>query len=134
VRGFSIAGEYSPVLEDAVVMKSSRGDIPEPTHIPAAAAMAGSYDSQYVAVHGVVNDIRTTTTGSILGLVSDGLRFEAVGPDVSALQSLRPGSIIEVRGICQLLVDHSPLSVQGFSVIFDSPVHGGPPSGSDGCC
>jgi diguanylate cyclase (GGDEF)-like protein len=122
VRGFLASGEYSPVLEDAVLDVISPGKMPEPETISAKTAFDGIYDSEYVSVRASLAAVRSFASGTTLVLSDKGTFFEALGPASPRLSSLRIGSDIEVRGICRVSVDRKNfVSVNGFSVAFDSP-------------
>jgi diguanylate cyclase (GGDEF)-like protein len=123
VRGFLRPGEYSPSLEDAVVGRIGKGALPDPEGITAAMAVDGSHDSEYVAMQGTLSAVRQFRNGVTLVLNDGGSYFEATGPASLDLGSLRLGSQIEVRGICQVTLDrtHVPFSINGFTMTFDSP-------------
>jgi diguanylate cyclase (GGDEF)-like protein len=122
VRGFVVAEAFSPALEDAVITVISAGPPVQARPITAAAALAGHYDSQYVSMRATLAAVRSSSDGTVLILNSKGTLFEALGPASSELDSLRTGSEIEVRGVCQAAVDRTGFpSVRGFSLAFDSP-------------
>ncbi len=121
VRGFVIPGDYSPVLEDAVVIREASGSLPTPTAATAKAAFDGASDSTFVAMHGTLTAIHSDANSTVLVLNDKGTFFTAVGPFSTELSSLRPGSEVEVRGVCQVLVDRFPFSIRGITLAFDSP-------------
>lgn len=123
VRGFILPGEYSPVLEDAVVERLSAGTLPWPQPISAKTALDGGYDSEYVQISGTLTDLRTSPRGVVLTVNNSGTFFEAAGPSNDALSSLRLRSQVSVRGVCQVMLDRSsiPYTVHGFTLKFDSP-------------
>ncbi len=102
VRGFVTPGEYSPALEDAVVTREARGNLPAPIQTSAKSALDGANDSTYVAMRGTVTAVHSDTSSTILVLNDKGTFFNAVGPFSSELSSLRPGSEVEVRGVCKV--------------------------------
>ena len=53
-------------------------------------------------------------------LNDNGKLFEAFGPSSAKFNALRPGSELEIRGVCRILVDRTRHSVAGFNLIFDS--------------
>ena len=133
VRGFLLAGEYSPVLEDAAVERQSSSGMPQAQRITPKAAQEGPHDSEYVSMRGTLAAIRSSSNGLNLLLNSGGTYFEAVGPATSELNSMRLGSQLEVRGICRVVLDRGnlPFSIRGFTLAFDSPasvsvLHRGP--------
>ena len=121
VRGFITPGDYSPALEDAVVTRDAGGDLPKPTEISAKSALEGANDSGYVSVRGTLTAIHTDPSSTILVLNDKGTFFNAAGPPNGDLASLRTGSEVEVRGVCQVLVDRFPFDIRGFTLAFDSP-------------
>lgn len=123
VRGFILPGEYSPVLEDAVVQRISSGTLPWPQPISAKTALEGGYDSEYVQIPGTLTDLRTSPRGVVLTVNNGDTFFEAAGPANDDLSSLRLGSQVSVRGVCQVMLDRSsiPYTVHGFTLKFDSP-------------
>jgi diguanylate cyclase (GGDEF)-like protein len=121
VRGFITPGDYSPALEDAVVTRETGGDRPKPIQITAKTALEGANDSSYVSMRGTLTAIHTDPTSTTLVLNDKGTFFNAVGPAGSDLTSLRTGSEVEVRGVCQVLADRFPFSIRGFTLAFDSP-------------
>jgi len=121
VRGFVLAGDYSPALEDAVVTRDASGDLPKPTVVSARSALAGTYESGYVSMRGTLTAINSDRESTTLVLNDKGTFFDAIGPSSSDLTSLRVGSEVEVRGVCQVLVDRFPFSIHGFTLAFDSP-------------
>ena len=121
VRGFVIPGDYSPALEDAVVTPDAPGDVPKPVQVSAKSALGGGHDSRYVAMRGTLTAVHPDGNSTILVLNDKGTFFDATGPSSSDLTSLRLGSEVEVRGVCQVLVDRFPFSIRGFTLAFDSP-------------
>jgi len=122
VRGFLTTGEYSPVLEDAVVDVISHGSMPQPQAISVKSALEGIHDSHYVSMRSSLAAVRASADGTILVLNDKGTFFEAFGPSSGRLSSLRTGSDIELRGVCRVSVDRTSfVSVNGFSLAFDSP-------------
>lgn len=121
VRGFVTPGDYSPVLEDAVVTREASGSLPNPASASAKPAFDGATDSTYVAMRGTVTAVHSDANSTVLVLNDKGTFFNAVGPFNAELSSLRPGSEVEVRGVCQVLVDRFPFSIRGISLSFDSP-------------
>lgn len=123
VRGFILQGEYSPVLEDAVVERLSAGPLPRAQNITAKMALEGAFDSEFVQMSGRLTDLRSSPKGIVLTLNDGGTFFEVAGPSNDDLSSLRLGGQVAVRGICQVMLDRSsiPYTVHGFTLRFDSP-------------
>ncbi len=120
-RGFVLAGEYSPVLEDAVVSVTASGSALKPELISAKTALEGRHDSGYVSMRAALAAVRPNADRTILVLNDKGTFFEAVGPASSDLDSLRAGSEVEIRGVCRVSFDRTRFSVNGFTLAFDSP-------------
>src|SRR6266568_4556610 len=120
VRGFVLSGEYSPMLEDAAVT-TAPGKRPAAELVSAKSALDGHYDSAYVSMRGTLTSVRSSSGGTTLVLNDHGTFFEAAGPASPQLDSLRLGSELEVRGVCQVSVDHIQFVVRGFVLAFDSP-------------
>jgi diguanylate cyclase (GGDEF)-like protein len=121
IRGYVTNGEYSPVLEHATIASRSPGKLPEPFAITAKSALEGHSDSEYVVIKANLTAIRSSSDGAILILNGSGTLFEAFGPASEKLNSLRPGSELEIRGICRVRVDRSRnYSLAGFNLVFDS--------------
>lgn len=123
VRGFLRPGDYSPALEDAVVTVTGQGALPEPEYVTAKHAADGPYDSEYVAMRGILTDVRSSPGGVMLVINDRGTYFDAIAPSEEGVLPMRLGSEIEVRGICQVTLDrtHVPYSISGFTLAFDSP-------------
>jgi diguanylate cyclase (GGDEF)-like protein len=64
--------------------------------------------------------VRSSPKGAILILNDNGTLFEALGPASEKLNSLRPGTELEIRGICRVQVDPTLHAVSGFNLAFDS--------------
>ena len=121
VRGFVSVGQYSPLLEHSVVTSRSPGVLPKPELVSAKSALEGRYDSEYVVMRATLSEVRASPDGDILVLNDAGSFFDAVGPASSKLSSLRPGSQLEVHGVCRVSVEKARFSVEGFTLAFDSP-------------
>ncbi len=121
VRGFVLSGEYSPVLEDAAVNTIGPGTPPAAELVSAKSALEGHYDSAFVSMRGTLTSLRSSSAGTTLVLNDHGTFFEAVGPTSPELDSLRIGSELGVRGVCQVSVDRIQFAVRGYVLAFDSP-------------
>jgi hypothetical protein len=121
VRGFVVPGEYSPALEDATVSRGVHAQLPDAKRISSKEAAEGQYDSRYVSVRGVLTAIRQSTDETILLLNDHGTFFQAFGPANANFSWLRPGSEIDIRGVCRVSFDQTRQSINGFMLNFDSP-------------
>ncbi len=120
VRGFVTNGDYSPMLEHAMVISRSLAKLPEAYPITVKSALDGHYDSEYVVMKANLATVRSSPDGAILILNDNGMLFEAFGPSSAKFNALRPGSELEIRGVCRVLVDRTRHSVAGFNLFFDS--------------
>ena len=120
VRGFATNGVYSPMLAHSVIISHTPGKLPDPYSITAKSALEGHYDSEYVTMRANLTAVRSSPNGAILVLNDNGTLFEAFGPAGDTVNSLRPGSELEIRGICRVQVDRTRYSVGGFNLAFDS--------------
>lgn len=101
--GFPTPGQYSPILEDAVVRRVGVGAAPVPVSVSAEQALTGNFDAQVVRIEGRLLD-RTHVAGEqILALQEASTMFTAT---VSALRydnmlaSLPAGSRLQLTGVC----------------------------------
>jgi diguanylate cyclase (GGDEF)-like protein len=120
VRGFATNGEYAPLLQHSIIISDARGKLPDPYSITAKSALEGHYDSEYVSTRANLTAVRSSPNGTVLVLNDNGTLFEAFGPASDMLNSLLPGSELEIRGICRVQVDRTRYSVGGFNLLFDS--------------
>jgi len=129
VIGFAAAGEYTPVLQDAVFQKISTGPPPTPVFITAEEAFSGNYNSQLVRIEGHLLDRMATSTEQVLTLQAGKYTFNAFleGGRGDDLASVRNGSLVELTGVCQVQADQSRqnqsgrISIQSFRLLFRSP-------------
>ena len=123
VLGFPAAGDYTQILQDAIFRIISHGATPAATDVTTAIALAGTTDSELIRIRARLLDKALTRREGLLVLQSDDHVFSAslAGPGtVSALDSLRAGSLVQVTGVCTVQVDekHSPRS---FQILLRSP-------------
>ncbi len=104
-----------------MVSVTASGSALKPELISAKTALEGRHDSGYVSMRAALAAVRSSTDGTILVLSDKGTFFEAFGPASFELDSLRPGSEIEIRGVCRVSMDRARFSVSGFALAFDSP-------------
>jgi diguanylate cyclase (GGDEF)-like protein len=123
VRGFLRQGEYSPAVEDAVIAREGPGALPQAERVSPVGLDLGRHDSEYVTMVGVLTSIRPARESTTLVLNENGTYFDVVAPSSERMGSLRPGSVVEVRGIFNVTLDrsHVPYTVSGFEVQIDSP-------------
>lgn len=104
VSGDVHSGEFSPTLENATVrVLWERTPLP-PLSVTAAQASTGRYDATFVEMQGLLTGWRHGPGKRLVLDLQDGPQsFNAIlnpGRSDSLLTSLRPGSVMRVRGIC----------------------------------
>ncbi len=122
VVGFPSIGDFTSVLEDAVVRSAGRAPVPPPTKLTAAEGLLGAYDAERVEVEGTVLYRSRTPTEQALVLNGDGTEFTAAlpvrGPGFPA--KLAPGSRVRVTGVCHILVTRKK-TPEAMELLLDSP-------------
>ena len=100
--GFASAAEYSPVLEDAVVIFTGSGPSPAPVNLVSDDMVSGNYDGQLIQidaylVHQVAyvgEQVMTLNTGKHIFNA-----YYSQVPDAQAMPIYRPGSLVRLSGI-----------------------------------
>ena len=108
VVGFPAMGEYSLMLEDAVFRPVSGGPTVAATMVTAQDALKGEHDGQLIRIAGQLVNQDLTSTDPTLVMSSGGMLFFAVlpsGANAAEISSWRPGSELELTGICAMEVD-----------------------------
>jgi signal transduction histidine kinase len=103
--GFVAQGEYTPVLQDAVVRKVSSGPALEPLRVTPDEALKGNYDCRLIQLSVKLLDRALKGTERYLILQSGDFIFQAhikqqSGQDEFSL--LQNGSRVSVTGICRI--------------------------------
>jgi hypothetical protein len=103
VVGFPARGEYTPVLEDAVVRKIGTGKEPEIPSVDVNEILTGAHDCRLVQLPAkVLGNVQRGLNRFFL-LESGGLTFQAFIPQgfiYGNLADLKEGSEVVVRGVC----------------------------------
>jgi len=123
VVGFPAAGEYTPILEDAVFRRLSGGPAPKPVEISAAQALAGGFDAYLVRVKARLLNLTVQAADPVLVFQSGKTVFDVQmrGTDSKAkFPKLEPGSQIQLTGVCSVSVDDSRVPVS-FRLLVRSP-------------
>ena len=123
VVGFPAAGDYTPVLEDALFRRIDTGPSPQPIEISAAQALAGGFDTHLVRIKARLLNITTHATDPVLVFQSGRTVFDVQmrGTDWKAkFPKLEPGSQIQLTGICSVNVDDNRMPVS-FRLLLRSP-------------
>ena len=128
VSGFPSLGDYSAVMRDALVRAVGRAPRPASMSITAERALTGGHDAALVRIRGRLLD-RIDTGGEHVLVLQDGAHvFNAVwqadeGADWGAIASFRPGSVLDVVGVCLVKTDGaaSQRAPRGFRILLQSP-------------
>ncbi len=124
VAGFPSIGDYTDILDSAVLRRIGTAPLPPPIRLTPAEALAGVHDAESIEIVGTLTERHFDPNGmSSLRLTDAGIAFHSIlSPDVSAdfLRSLQPGSRLRVRGICivHTSFDKTP---QTFDIVLRSP-------------
>ncbi|HXE79641.1 MAG TPA: response regulator [Vicinamibacterales bacterium] len=123
--GFPSAGEYSPLLEDALVRRIGSGERPPPGETTAAELLRGNSDAALVKIRGRLLQHVSTSSEDVLVLDADGTSFSAHLEHAEGRQALEPverGSLVELTGVTQLQVARQAnrLVPRGFRLILPS--------------
>jgi signal transduction histidine kinase/CheY-like chemotaxis protein len=123
--GFPRAGDFSPVLEDAMLRRAGRGALPLPIDATPSELLQGQHDAALVRVRGRVVERSSTAAEDVLLLQSGSTAFSAhlerrgdAGPlDIGA------GSVVDLTGVSSLLLERAAgsTSPRGFRLLLASP-------------
>jgi diguanylate cyclase (GGDEF)-like protein/PAS domain S-box-containing protein len=121
VVGFPGMGGPGLVLEEGLVRVLGKATPVEPSRVDAAQASSGATDGLLVRIQGRLLDVVAGAGEQALVLRDGDHAFNARMPAAAAgatLPALRPGSLIEVTGVCSLLRRESgaPRSPRSFQV------------------
>ena len=123
--GFPTAGEYSPLLEDALVRRVGDGKSPEPVEATAADLLRGNKDAALVKIRGLLLQNVSTSAEDVLVIDADGTTFSAYldrQATSGSIPSMRPGSLVELTGVTSLQVvrQANRLVPRGFRLLLPS--------------
>ncbi len=121
VAGFPAAGEYAPVLQQAILRATG---VRSPVHsvpITPQQALEGNYDSELVTLRGRLSGRTRGPLADDLLLSADGALFYAVlnRNERQRTLNVREGSILQVTGICSVEVDDNR-NPKGFRIFMRS--------------
>jgi signal transduction histidine kinase/CheY-like chemotaxis protein len=102
VAGFPGPGEYSAVMEDALIRRVAHGARPAPSEITAEQALSGNFDAALVRMRAQVTAQVVTSSSRVLVLQDAGRIFNAVWDDESQQSPVANGTVIELVGICSV--------------------------------
>ncbi len=130
VIGFVAAGEYTPILENAIFRKLGKARLPSPAPANGDSSLTGNFDAKLVRIRGVVMDRARRTNDEVLVIRTGFTIFEAslfVPPELEAARAAeRPfgdipdGTVLEVIGMCSVTVDEDRRP-RAFRVMLRSP-------------
>jgi signal transduction histidine kinase/CheY-like chemotaxis protein len=134
VVGFPTAGDYLPMLQDAIVQKHQAGPPPAPVRVTIDEARSGNYHAQLVQMEATLLDQVVNSTGRVLTLQAGRHIFNAIlegRPGDGRLTMVRSGSLVQVTGVNVLKVERSlsyrslenntVLSTQDFRLLLRTP-------------
>ena len=110
VVGFPAAGDYLPVLRNALVERYDTGPQPVPADVTTDEAMSGNYHAQLVRMEAILLDEVANGAGRTLTLQANRQTFNAFlegPPGVDSLTAIRPGSVVHVTGVCLVKAERS---------------------------
>ena len=105
VVGFPAAGDYTPMLQDAIFRKIGDGPAPVPIEITADEALKGTYDCRLVLIKATLLDRARHSREQFLVLQSGGFIFDAylertnIGVDFTYLEN---NTKLAVAGVCRI--------------------------------
>jgi signal transduction histidine kinase len=103
VTGFPRVGQYSPMLEDALVGRIGHGAPPAPVNIRIDQLLSEDYDGELVRLRGRLMNRVLRGDEQILVLEADNLilraRLDSAKAD-AGLNGLQTGSVLELTGVC----------------------------------
>jgi signal transduction histidine kinase/CheY-like chemotaxis protein len=101
--GFAAAGDYLPEMQDASIQRQVSGSPPHADYVTSDEALSGNYHAQLVRIEAYVVDQSQTASETVMTLRAGRHTFSAVldsSADTSPLAAIRPGSLVEVTGVC----------------------------------
>ncbi|MGO9270754.1 MAG: PAS domain S-box protein, partial [Terriglobia bacterium] len=123
VVGFPDRGEYTPVMRDAVFRRIGVRSPPQPAKMSVKQALQGDHDADLVRLSARLLN-RTNREGQeVLELQEEDTTFRAEMEKQNGsppLDSLRPGSLLELTGIRRIEVDENRVP-RAFSLLLRSP-------------
>jgi PAS domain S-box-containing protein len=120
VVGFPDVSGYSPRLRQAQITHVSEAESVMPLRTTVRETAQGRWDGQLVKLEAeLVASVPRRAPPHFLLLQRDGIIFEAQPQSLPDLTSLRPGSRLELTGVCQVEADEN-LMPQGFMLLLRS--------------
>jgi signal transduction histidine kinase/CheY-like chemotaxis protein len=123
--GFPRAGDFSPVLEEAVLRRTGRGAAPIPIDASPSELLQGHHDASLVRVRGRVVGRFSTAAEDVLLLHAGSTAFSAhVQRQSDAVPlAIGEGSVVDVTGVSSLLLERAAgaTAPRGFRLLLASP-------------
>ena len=104
VEGVAVAGQFAPVITNAVLRQTGIMNLPDAPQISFEQALTGANDGCWVQMRGYVRDVGIRNNSIRLHLVAPGGEFTARVPLVDSLKHLQ-GSVVLVSGVCVVEAD-----------------------------
>jgi len=104
VDGVAAAGEFAPVITNAVIRQTGAMSLPDAPLTSLEQALTGTDDGRWIQVRGYVRKVTEVDRVLELQLVAPGGEFTARVPRDSTLRTLQ-GSVVLVRGVCAVLAN-----------------------------
>jgi signal transduction histidine kinase len=129
VTGFPLVGQYSPLLEDAMVTCLGHGPAPEPTEVKMEQLVSEDYEGELVRVHGTLMNRVQRAQEEVLVLEADNLILNArldAAKEGDLFRDLQKGSELELTGVClsQVMENWNPSVIthpESFQLLLRSP-------------
>jgi signal transduction histidine kinase/CheY-like chemotaxis protein/uncharacterized protein YdeI (BOF family) len=128
IAGYPMPGEYTPVLEDAVVERLGTGRI-EPPLISADEALWRKFSNQLIRIDARLLSVGMASNNETLVLQSGPYTFTAqmhAGQGADWSRDIKTGAILRLTGICSIRADNAGQNwwlrvPTGFSLIVRTP-------------
>ena len=125
LAGFEAAGEYNPILKDAVYRKMGHGMPPHPVILKSDNPLNGTLDAGLVRIKARLLNKVTIGNQLVMTLQIGNITFNANLEDVASsgrVTSIRNGSILELTGIYLVQADkeNGSVSLQSFRLLLRS--------------
>jgi PAS domain S-box-containing protein len=104
VDGVAAAGEFAPVITNAVVRQTGTMSLPDAPLISLEQALTGTEEGRWIQMRGYVRKVTEVDRTLEFQMVTPGGEFTARSPRDSTLRTLR-GSVILVRGVCAVVAN-----------------------------
>src|ERR1017187_3492079 len=110
--GLPLSGQYSAILQNAVVRRLGPAGSFRPQDASAEDALAGTYDSQLVRVEATMVDHLSTLTDQVLVAQSGDIRFNAHLPyERKAVVWPNSGALLRLTGVCSVRVENRAFQI-----------------------